>query len=146
MTGAASPEQPTAAPTPRAASVFRHTRWFLIAYYAIAVVWGVRNIYHTEPSGLDLLVPIAFAAALAWWAIVDARLRRHPIPVLARPWYFLLAALVVPWYVVWSRGWRGAGLVVLHATLWYALATVALHVGGVAVYGEEWLRALGVYA
>jgi hypothetical protein len=144
MAGAAPAEQPTAAQPPPAWRGPRHTRWFLVTFYALAVVWGVRNVRHAEPSGLDLLVPLALAAALGWWAIVDARRRRHPIPVLARPWFFLLAGLVVPGYVLWSRGWRGVGLVALHAALWYALATVAMHVGGVAVYGEEWLRAFGV--
>ncbi len=144
MAEAAPPDQVTTSQPPSARIGFRHTRWFLIAYYMLAVVWGVRNIHHTEPSGLDLLVPIVFAVVLGWWAIVDARWRGNPIPMLSRPWFYLLAVLVVPAYVVWSRGLRGVGAVALHAALWYALATVALHVGGVAVYGAEWLRALGV--
>jgi len=80
---------------------------------------------------------------LGWWAIVDARRRRHPIPLLARPWFVLLAGLVVPVYVVWSRRWAGVGWVVLHGVIWQLLATVSMHVGGLMIYGQVWLRGLG---
>jgi hypothetical protein len=122
----------------------RHRRWFFVSFYALAVLWGIRSIYHTQPSALDLLVPIALAVCLGWWALTDARRRRHPIPRTAQPWFFLLAVPVVPGYVVWSRGWRGLGWVALHTLLWYVVATVALHLGGLMVYGEAWLRALGL--
>jgi hypothetical protein len=136
-------EQPTTPLPPTAASGFWHTLWFLIAFYTLSVVWGVRNIRFREPSDLDLLMPVAFAICLGWWAIVDARRRGGPIPVLARPWFFLLAGVVVPGYVIWSRRWRGVGWVVLHAALWFVLATVAMHAGGMFVYGYEWLRPSG---
>jgi hypothetical protein len=142
MAGYAAREQPTHTPPP--ASAVRHTRWFLIVYYALAVMCGIRDLYHTVPSTLDVLFPIAFAVALGWWAIVDARRRGHPIPVLARSWYFFLAGLIVPGYVIWSRGWRGAGLVLLHVVLWFVVAALALHVAGVAIYGKAWLRGLGL--
>lgn len=137
VTGAAPAEQPVA-------DGFRHTRWFLVAFCALAAAWGIRNIWFWEPSRLDLLVPIALAICLGCWAVEDARRLRHPLPVLARPWFFLLAVVVVPGYVIWSRRWRGVGWVALHTALWYALATAVMHGGGVLVFGNEWLRALGV--
>lgn len=123
----------------------RHTQYFFIGFYLLAVVWGIRGIYQTEASALDLLVPFALAVCLGWWALVDARHRRTPIPGSAKPWVFFLAGIVVPGYVVWSRGWRGLGWLVVHAFLWVALAAIAMHMGGMFVYGEEeWLRALGI--
>ena len=68
----------------------------------------------------------------------------RPIPAMSHHWFVLLAGLLVPGYIIWSRGWRGAGWVMLHGFLWYASATIALLVGGVAIYGKEWLRAFGV--
>jgi hypothetical protein len=77
--------------------------------------------------------------------LADARCRRKPIPGSAKPWYFILAGIVVPAYVIWSRGWRGLGWLVVHAFLWVVMATIAMHMGGMWVYGEdEWWRAVGI--
>src|SRR5688572_16537218 len=109
MSEAASAEQSSSPRPAIAACGSRHTRWFLVAFYALAIVWGGRTVRFSEPSRLDLWVPVALAISLGWWAVVDARCRRHSIPMLARPWFFLLAIVVVPGYVVWSRRWRGLG-------------------------------------
>jgi hypothetical protein len=76
--------------------------------------------------------------SLGCWALADSKGRRQPIPMLARPWFFLLAALLIPGYVIWSRGWRGVGWVLLHGIGWYALATIVMNVGGMVIFGEGW--------
>ena len=139
------PESPsTAEASPAAARQFRHTYWFLWVYYTIAAVWGLREIWPHVPSRIDLLFPLVFAVALGSWAVVDARRRRHPIPMLARPWFFFFALLAVPAYVVWSREWRGVGWVALNAVLFYALATAVMHGFGILFYGDEWLSNLDI--
>lgn len=40
-----------------AAPGFRHTRWFLLAYYLLFAMWGVRSAWPTVPSRLDIMVP-----------------------------------------------------------------------------------------
>ena len=142
MADDASPDDPLniALPTPVPASP--RTGWFLMAFYALAVVWGVRNVWSSEPSGLDFLIPVMLAICLGWWAMVDARQRKRPIPRLSKPWFFLFAGLIVPGYIISSRGWRGLGWVVLHAVCWYALATAAMYAAGTIVFGAEWWRAM----
>ncbi|QEL19571.1 hypothetical protein [Limnoglobus roseus] len=130
--------QPTAPPK------FRHTRWFLIAFYALAVGLGVRSIRPSDPSAFDLVGPLLFAVCLGWWGIVDARRRRQPIPLLSRPWFFLAAGIVVPMYVVYSRGWRGVGWIVLNAALWFTLSSVVMYAGWLMIHGEAGWRALGL--
>lgn len=115
----------------------------MAAFYAMAVVWGIRSIHYWEPSSLDLLVPIALAVALGWWAVADARSRGRPLPLFARPWFVLLAGLLVPGYVIWSRKGWGLALVLLHAVAWYGLAAIVMHVGGSIVFGAEWWRTTG---
>ena len=105
---------------------FRHTRWFLIAYYLIFVMWGFRNAWPTVPSRLDIMVPLALYAVASWWVIVDARARGRAVPLLSQQWFFLGAVLLVPVYVIWSRGWRGVGHLFLHVVLGYVLATVCM--------------------
>ncbi len=143
MAGSATPDEP-ATPTPPAGRASRHTLGLLVALYTLAVAWGVRSIHFWEPSRMDVVLHVAAALALGWWAIVDARGRRHPIPLLSRPWFFLGAGLLVPGYVVWTRRWKGLGWLALNGALWYAVATLVMHVGGWLVFGDEWLRALGM--
>ena len=122
----------------------RHTRRFLVVYYLVAELWGIRSIWYWETSALDYFVPFALAIALGWWAVVDAKRRRRPIPMFAQPWFILLAMILVPTYIIWSRRWRGVGYLALHAALWYALATATMHVGGIILFGRGWLRAFDI--
>lgn len=132
MTGPAALEPPCAPPSSIAKGGSRHTLWFLVAFYALGVVWGIRNVRLAEPSALDVWVPAALSICLGWWAIVDARRAGNSIPLLARPWFFLFAVFVVPGYIVWSRKWWGLGGVILHAALWYLLAAIVMNVGVIA--------------
>jgi hypothetical protein len=107
----------------------------LIGFYALAAIWGILTVKPSQASILDLLFPIVFAICLGSWAVIDARRRRHPIPMSAQPWFILFAGVVVPGYVIWSRGWRGLGWLALHAFLWFLLATIIFIVGRIIVYG-----------
>ena len=133
----------TATITPRltVTNGVRHTRWFLLFYYLLAELWGTRSIWYWESSRLDFLVPLLLSVALGWWAVMDAKRFGHPIPMFAQPWFVVFAVPLVPAYVIWTRRWPGVGWLVLHSALWYALATVTMHVGGLLVFGAEWLKA-----
>ena len=60
------------------------------------------------------------------------------MPVLSKPWFFLFAGFVVPGYVIWSRGWRGVGWVLLHSVLWLVAVTVTYFFVYLLVFGPEW--------
>lgn len=115
---------------------------FLAEFYGLAVVWGIRNVHFWEPSPLDWLVPVAMCVALGWWAVLDSERRGRPILLLARPWFVLFAGLLAPAYVIQSRGWRGFRIVILQIFGWYAVASMLMHAGGTAVFGQEWWRAM----
>ena len=95
----------------------------------MAVVWGVRNVHYWQPSLVDLLIQPSMAITLAWWAIADSIARGRSIPLLSRNWFVIAAGVAVPGYVIWSRGWRGVGLLLLHAIGWYAVGVAAMIVG-----------------
>jgi hypothetical protein len=120
-----------------------NTLVFLVVFYGIAVIIGVRNIWQSKPLPVDLLIPLAFSFCLAVWALEDARHRKYRIPDLSKAWFFLLAIPVVPGYVIWSRGWRGLGWVSLHAFCWLLLGLVTRFIGGTIVFGDEWWRPMG---
>lgn len=124
---------------PRAASWPAHTIIFLIGWYTLGAIAGVRAIY-ASGSGLDALLPIGYAACLGSWVVADARRRGHPIPMLSESWVFIMAVFVAPVYLVWSRKWRGVGLLALHFFAWLAVAATAGLIAGRIIYGARWLR------
>lgn len=121
----------------RAGSWSGYTILCLFGWYFHGVVSGVRGIYAAS-SALDVLLPFAVQASLGLWVLDDARRRGYAIPMLSQSWVFLFAAVVAPIYLVWSRGWRGFGLVVLNLLVWGALATTGFFVAGRLVYGANW--------
>lgn len=121
---------------PAAANDRQPMRWFFLSFYALAIVWGLRNVEYGRPSALDVLTPVAEATCLAWWALSDARQRGRPIPFNVRAWFFLLAFIVVPGYVISSRGWRGIVWVALNAFTWYALCLFTMLLGRYVAFGS----------
>jgi hypothetical protein len=73
MPGSAPPDHAGSGSPRIAVDGFRHTRRLLRAYYALAVLWGLRIVLRTEPSLLDLLLPLALNVCLGYWAADDAR-------------------------------------------------------------------------
>ncbi len=139
------PSRPSIPPAP--ATVFgvaEHTFWFLVVFYFLAVAWGIREIWSWIPTVIDLLISIALALCAASWAIVDGKRRKRPIPMNSQAWFFLFAGLLVPGYVIWTRGWRGAGWLLDNSVCWYLLVVIVMHTGGLIVFGEDWLRAMGL--
>lgn len=120
-----------------------NTPSLFVAFYFLAIVFGTRAVVHGKSPAPDLLVPVALAWCLASWAVADARRRRHPIPLFARQWFLLLAVLLVPGYVIWSRRWAGLGWVVVHTVLWYVLVGVSLYVAALLIHGQNWRLAIG---
>lgn len=115
----------------------RYTKWFLVIFFMIGFVLGLRNIWHWEPSKLDIILPVAFAINGLWWVIADARHRGHPIPLLAKPFFLLLSGFMLPGYIIWTRGWRGLGWMVLVLIIWYAMGFAVSYAGWHIMYGEE---------
>jgi hypothetical protein len=103
---------------PTAMPSWGHTKRFLAAFYFLAVLSGLKGGIVPEPTATDLLLSLSLAVSMGWWAIVDARLRNRPIPMSARAWFVLLAWIVVPIFVIWSRRWRGVGWVLASGACW----------------------------
>lgn len=114
---------------------FNHTRWFLVVWYAFAVVWGIRLAWHWIPSRLDFFVPVALWIALSWWAVVDAKSRGRAMSLSSQQWFYLFGWLLVPAYVVGSRGWRGVGYLILHGVLWLVVANLVMYVAWWVAHG-----------
>ncbi len=117
--------------------------WFYVWFYTIAILWGAQGAVASVQSGGDAIFQLSSALCLGMWAVADARQRQKPIPFFQQQWFFIFAGLVVPAYVIVTRGWKGIGWVALSAVSWFAAATLAMHVAGFIYFGSAWWAALG---
>jgi len=99
--------------------------WFCLGYYLHADLWGVHSAVASEEAADDLVFSFALAVSLCAWALADARQRQKPIPRSQQIWFYVFAPLVVPGYVILTRGWRGLGWVLFHALGWFVIANLA---------------------
>jgi hypothetical protein len=118
--------------------------WFLVSFYSLAILWGVRSAIYLEPSSTTLLLQLAIYLCLGLWAVADARQRQRPFPRSAQFWVLTLAFVAVPGYVVATRGWKGLLWVVLHALAWFTITTLAMHVTGALYFGDLWWQHFGL--
>ena len=59
----------------------------------------------------------------------------EPIPYSQRIWFYVLAPVVVPGYILGTRGWRGLGYVVFHCLAWFALMISVMMLASLVYYG-----------
>ena len=114
------------------------TLWFLLAFYSLAVLMGVNEVSQGERSANGTALSLLVGVVLGTWAIFDAKRRGKPIVMSAQAWFLILAYIVVPGYVIVSRGWKGLLWVVVHAAGFIFVATLAYNFSGFARYGVEW--------
>jgi hypothetical protein len=82
----------------------------------------------------QLVASFCWSLLLAFWIVADAR-RRNCVPCFDFGFFcYLFLPVAVPWYCFWSRGLRGAFMLITFAVLWlvpYLAATIFW----VALYG-----------
>lgn len=100
--------------------------WFLVLFLGTGILWGM--LFAHQPLGQlgEQIVGLAVSEFLALWAIYDSRRRGRPIPVLSQDWLLAFAVVLVPLYVLWSRGWRGVVAIGLTVFAWSLLSNVVL--------------------
>ena len=100
----------------------------LAVVFALLILDAGRNFYYWIVTPIDLLLPPTLMLALGVWALLDARERGYTIPLLAR-YLFVVSTVPALGYIVWSRGWRGAG-VLFGVTLLYFIAAMLMAAAG----------------
>ncbi len=110
---------------------------FLLVLINIAtlVIQGFRSGCFTDPLLADSFLQYCLPFMLVSLMLVDARVRDIQIP-RSTHWLFLLSSVVsCPAYVLWSRGWRGAFLL-LTIVLVFVAAQSAGYYLAVATVGR----------
>jgi hypothetical protein len=75
---------------------------------------------------VDLLFAILMSLGLMWLCTVDAKLAGKPLIQLAKVGIFLGWPIGVPIYLLWARGIKGLGLLLLHGFLLLLAAICAI--------------------
>jgi hypothetical protein len=123
----------------------RAWRIFCLFYYGLAVFYGARYALVTTSTALfDLVFPTVMYICLCSWALTDARERRQPIARSLQFWYYLFAPIVVPGYLLGTRGWKGLAWIAFHVVAWAVVATAAMQGIGLIYWGDAWWRHLQI--
>lgn len=104
-----------------------HTKRFLIVFYGITASLGMLN--PRENSDLEFLLAIALSFSMAWWAITDASDRGGPIRPVLRFLVIISGWLAAPIYLLWTRGLRGLGWLLLNAVAFVIVLLTTLLIG-----------------
>src|SRR3569623_343089 len=111
--------------SPTASEIAWHTRLFLVAFYLLAVIGGIRQVRSGELPIVDILFPLAMGVCLGVWAVADSKHRGRPIPFNTRWSFGGFGCFQVTCYLIWSRGWRVLCWVIANAIAWTVLSVAA---------------------
>jgi hypothetical protein len=92
----------------------------LVLYSAVLTAcWSAYFAYSARPAmAFEFLAGYFFCLLSLFWIVADARARRL-VPCFDFGFLCLVYyPLSLPWYCVWSRGWRGVLTLMLLAGLW----------------------------
>lgn len=104
-------------------------KWaMLAAFYFLATISAMSRT--AEAPGWVELVARMFSGAFAvCWMVLDCR-GKHPMPHGVQLFAWVTLPLFLPGYLIWSRGWRGLGWLMLNMLLLGIVEAVAMVVSG----------------
>ncbi len=90
----------------------------VVLYTAGSVAAG---IYGEYPSvGADFIYSLSFTLLLMWWVYVDRHKRRYPAPFEFEAFVFFAWIVVLPFYLIHTRRWKGLPLIAsLYVAFWF---------------------------
>ena len=83
--------------------------WPTLLLWLYAFALSLVSVWHPEgplPPGADLASRAAFFLILSGWVTADARKRHHPLCYDYDSLVFFFGLVVVPVYLIRTRGWR----------------------------------------
>lgn len=90
------------------------SRLWILIFYALSALWAVAGVFFGEIAGIFQLANLGIALAPTMWLIGDAKQKSYFVPHIVQPFILAFWSIVLPVYVIWTRRWRGARLVLLH--------------------------------
>lgn len=107
-------------------AVARSLRPLVVFSVIIAITLSGYVVAGAAPSdSFEMMVAFVWAILLAWWIVRDARCRAE-VPCFDFGLFcYAFLPLSVPCYCLWSRGWRGFGMLTLILAIWIAPYLVA---------------------
>ena len=93
--------------------------FFLVVLFTANSV--ASGIYGESPSIESVLIHgFGFSLFLTWWVYVDRHERRYPAPFEFEAFVFFAWVVVLPFYLIQTRRWRGLPLIVaLYVAFWF---------------------------
>jgi hypothetical protein len=110
--------------SPRPASDYRSL--LVIAFYLSAALIGLTSAL-SQNALVEYLGTFLMACTSAEWCLIDSSRRGKPMTWSVQFLVFVFWSIAVPIYLIATRGWRGAGWLVLNSIGMYVTMIVAYY-------------------
>ena len=108
--------------------------WCVTYYLVVAIVYVCLPFVFVPGAFAEKLGAYAIAMPPAYWMINDARLRRLYVPHVVQPAIMLFWYLVVPIYLLRTRGWWGLLYLILHVVGSYLTLRIGYYLSVVLIW------------
>jgi hypothetical protein len=110
------PRQSDLSPPPAMASGVLPPWVLLVFLHLVMIMWGIHSGADTRATMIDVAFPLSAGIIAVMTCVNDAKFRRAPLPRGVQFVMLFLWPVLVPVYLIGTRGWRG----ILWALLWTA--------------------------
>ncbi|MGQ0636786.1 MAG: hypothetical protein ACT4QC_19415 [Planctomycetaceae bacterium] len=106
-------------------STLKSVRLGLIAaaYLGFATICA-HALLTSQRSRIDIFLALVVATFVSLACVADARILRRPLACPVRAALFFFWPIALPVYLLWSRGWWGLAIVLIHGTVGFGVVMI----------------------
>ncbi len=111
----------------------------IVSLYVLVACSGTVQVVIPENGGLYFLFTLLIATAVTMWAVLDSRIRNHPMLHIVQFLFLISWPIAAPVYLIWTRGRRGLWLAAIHGLGLFATLCVFFYTAyGLLYYTGFW--------
>jgi hypothetical protein len=107
----------------------------LLCFYSLMAANGALQASPPHTPMIGILLALAMASAVTYLCIVDSRIVGRPIVQSVHWIMFFTWPIAAPIYLIYSRGWRGVVLLLLHGVGLIVVVNAAFGLAWYLVHG-----------
>lgn len=99
----------------------------IVAYYMVVAYCSILQPFNWDSQSASLFGTFAVALPATLWLVADAKKRRRPVVHILQPFVLANWLVVIPLYLLFTRGLWGVALLAIHIALTILISNVFFH-------------------